>query len=49
MIKGLYPLYHCQKCGRFFKRIGDGFVEEGLSGQQSDVVPFICPECEEED
>jgi len=39
-----YPLYHCQKCGWFFKD-ARGTQKEGLSGQQSEVVPIVCEGC----
>ena len=44
-----YPLYHCKKCGYFFKKAEGKFVEEGLRGQQSAVIPFVCPECKEKE
>lgn len=40
-----YPLYHCQECSYFFKKVNGKFVREGLKGQQSEVIDFVCPEC----
>lgn len=47
MNKELYPLYHCQECGCFFKKVNGRFVQEGLKGQQSEVIRFTCPNCKE--
>ena len=42
-----YLLWHCTRCGYFFKKIRGGFVREGLRGQQSDVIDFVCPDCKD--
>jgi len=39
-----YPMYHCQECGYYFRDI-KGTEQEGLRGQQSEVIPIVCESC----
>ena len=48
MKNAMYPLYHCKKCGCFFKD-KEGKQKDSLYGQQSAVIGIVCHECQKKE